>query len=515
MLRNAHNKSGQPVAGRLFVTVPVFIAALACALAQAAFPVWTTSSLDRTGPTDKPGQTAQAELAAAQREYAAFEIVMKAPASGLTNVRVVPSALTSADHSLDPRNFNLYVEHYVNVNRASPDWHGSNSSLGVGWYPDPLMPVKDPFRVEANRNQPLWVDVYVPEGTAAGTYSGAIKISSDQGDASVPVKLTVWNFALPLAPSMKSVFQAWNPLDEAGVEELLRHKVMPQVVKPRQEAMLIRKFGLNMTTAGFWSGADNGHCTMKQPPSTAEFRKAKAAHDKSLFLANYTADEIDACRNLYDDLIVWGTNMHSAGIKNLLVMTPAPELFGSVDIWVVLPKMYDDAGARIQQARAHGAEIWSYNTLVQDGYSPKWTIDFAPIDVRLQAGFLSQTLGLMGLLYWRIDKWNNDPWNQVNNSGVFSSNNYPGEGVLVYPGAKMGVPGVVASMRLKQVRQGIQDYEYVEILKKRGAGDWAMERIRKIAPDWKNWTRDPAALESVRRELGEKISWLCAPGCGG
>ena len=63
-------------------------------------------------------------------------------------------------------------------------------------------------------------------------------------------------------------------------------------------------------------------------------------------------------------------------------------------------------------------------------------------------------------------------------------------------------------MRLKQIRQGIQDYEYVEILKKRGLGDWALERMRKIAPDWKNWTRDPAALESVRRQLGEKIQSL-------
>jgi len=481
-----------------------FLAILFCVPA-AAFPVWVTSSLDRTGPTDKPGAATQADLAAARREYAAFEIVMQAPAGGLTNVRLAASELKAGGHAIEARNFSLYIEHYVFVDRASPDWHGSNSSHGPGWYPDPLIPYKDPFQVEAKKNQPVWVELYIPEDAAAGAYSGSIQISSDQGAVSVPVKLAVWNFALPLSPALKSVFQAWNPLDEAGVEELLRHKVMPQTVKPREEPTLIRKFGLNLTTTGLWSGADNGHCTMKQPPSTAEFRKAKAPHDKSLLLVNYTADEIDACRNLYDDIVVWGTNMHAAGIKNLMVMTPVPKLFGAVDIWVVLPKMYDEAREQIAEARAHGAEIWSYNTLVQDGYSPKWTIDFDPIDVRLQAGFLSQTLGLTGLLYWRIDRWNDDPWNQVNNSGVFSSNNYPGEGVLVYPGSKIGVPGVVASMRLKQVRQGIQDYEYVEILKKRGAGGWALERARKIAPDWRNWTRDPAALEAARRDLGERI----------
>ncbi|HUA82278.1 MAG TPA: glycoside hydrolase domain-containing protein [Bryobacteraceae bacterium] len=482
----------------IFIAIPAY----------AAFPVWVTSSLERTSPTATPGATKQAELAAAQREYADFEIVLESPASGLTAVRLTPTNLTSASHTIDAANFKLYVEHYVYVDRASPNWHGPNQPLGVGWYPDPLIPLERPFRVAPQRNQPIWVDIYIPDGAAPGDYSGKIQIASDQGEASVPVKLTVYNFALPLAPSLKSVFQAWTPFDEASVEELLRNKVMPQVVKPRDESFLIRKFGLNMTTLGFWSGADNGHCTMKPAPSAGEFRRAKAQQDPSLFLVNYTADEIDQCVNLYPDIQKWAKNMHESGIKNLLVMTPTPQLYGAVDIWAVLPKMYDSAGPRIAEARAHGAEIWSYNTLVQDGYSPKWTIDFDPIDVRLQAGFLSQTLCLTGLLYWRIDKWNNDPWNNVNNSGVYSSNNYPGEGVLVYPGATIGVPGVVASMRLKQIRDGIQDYEYVEILKKLGAGDWAMEQARRIAPDWKNWTRDPAALKSVRRQLGEKIESL-------
>ena len=501
------------------------VALLAPAAWSASFPVWITSSLERTGQTDPPGIVTQADLAAAQQEYAAFQIVIKAPSTGLTGVNVTASPLTGAGHSIDPRNIGLYREHYVYVDRPGPDWHGPNQSRGAGWYPDPLIPFVDPatgnpparatlaaanFRLDAAKNQPLWADVYVPSGTPPGVYTGNIQITADQGQASIPVKLTVWNFALPLAPSMKSLFQLWSPADRNTVEELLRHKVMPQKVAPRDEPQLIRKFGLNMTTTGFWSGADNSNCTMSQPPSTAQFRKAAASHAKGLFLANYTADEIDHCRDLTPNLEVWGMNMHPAGIKNLLVMTPVPQLFSAVDIWVVMPKMYDAAGPQIAQARAHGAEIWSYNTLVQDGYSPKWTIDFDPIGIRLQAGFLSQTLGLTGLLYWRMDKWGSDPWNNVNNSGVFSANNYPGEGVLVYPGGPVGVSGVVASLRLKQIRQGIQDYEYVEILKKLGQGDWALQQIKRIAPDWKNWTRDAKSIEAVRRELGEKISSLAA-----
>ena len=55
----------------------------------------------------------------------------------------------------------------------------------------------------------------------------------------------------------------------------------------------------------------------------------------------------------------------------------------------------------MQQALAKGDSLWSYNTLVQDPYSPKWEIDFDPINFRIQPGFISQSLGPTGMLYWR------------------------------------------------------------------------------------------------------------------
>jgi len=92
--------------------------------------------------------------------------------------------------------------------------------------------------------------------------------------------------------------------------------------------------------------------------------------------------------------------MHAAGVRNLVVMTPVSQLFDdgsgngkpAVDVWVVLPSAYVKSGNMVAQARSAGGEIWAYNALVQDGYSPKWLIDFDPIGMRLQAGFISQSL---------------------------------------------------------------------------------------------------------------------------
>lgn len=82
--------------------------------------------------------------------------------------------------------------------------------------------------------------------------------------------------------------------------------------------------------------------------------------------------------------------------------------------------------------------------------------------------------------------------------------------MLVYPGAEVGVESVVPSMRLNWIRKGVEDYEYVAILKRLGREEWAVSRIQRAAKDWRNWTQESAVIESVRRELGEEITRLTA-----
>jgi hypothetical protein len=165
----------------------------------------------------------------------------------------------------------------------------------------------------------------------------------------------------------------------------------------------------------------------------------------------------------------------------------------------MLPATYDQDVPNVLKVQAKGDQAWSYNTLVQDSYSPKWEIDFDPIDYRIQPGFISASLGLTGLLYWRVDLWSQDPWNVVNVAGYMQ---YPGEGMLVYPGAAVGIAGVAPSMRLKWLRDGVQDYEYVTLLEQAGQGPWALQVAAQAGANWSNWTRDPNVLEGVRQQLG-------------
>ncbi len=181
----------------------------------------------------------------------------------------------------------------------------------MGWYPDALIPFLDPqtglapagaalqaipVDVPAGQNQPFWVDLFVPRDTPSGTYHGAFVVISDQGTASGEFTLEVWDFELPLKPSLNSAFGIEKRDTLPNLIELLKHKVMPIDVEPSDERELIDNWGLTSTNLGFWSGAYYSHCTIESTaPPTAEVQARAAQHQPDLLLYNYTADEIDEC----------------------------------------------------------------------------------------------------------------------------------------------------------------------------------------------------------------------------
>ncbi len=493
--------------------------------AMAGPTVWVVPSLVRVRPFDVAGTAAQIDLYAARGEIESFQIIVQAPAGGLTNINVSAGGLGGPTAT-------LYREYYVYIPHGTTDWATNhNKPEGPGWYPDGLIPFVDPdtgqppvggilraapFDLPMGKNQPIWVDLYVPRTVAAGTYPCTFTVTSDQGNASVTATLHVWRFTLPLKPTMKSCFEPFNlPTRDATNRELLRNRLMPPWFDPADERYLMDSFGLNCADLGFWSGASIRTGTMDPPPPVEDIEQAITLHQPDLYLYNLTADEvyITGSTLFFDLMRQWAQNLHQAGVDNLVVMPPVRDLRddgtgtgrSAVDIWVVLPKVYDVFVYDVWEALAKGDRVWSYNALVQDNYSPKWELDFAPINFRIQPGFINQSLDLTGLLYWAVDEWTADTWN-----APFAGygDHYPGEGQLVYPGTEAGLVGVAPSMRLKYLRDGVDDYDYIQLLKNRGYGDWALGVARTVGPNWRDWTRDPAVLEAARIELGNMLDSL-------
>jgi hypothetical protein len=489
--------------------------------------------MQRIGKADRPAERAEVKIWAARGEYEPFQIVITAGTEDTRSVYLEASELIGPERNVIPSaNLAFYREYYIHVVNPSPDPGRGNRPLGRGWYPDALIPFLDPetgrrtegdipsapFDVNPNQNQPVWVDVYVPIDARPGLYTGSVRVSSAQAEVRIPVSLHVWSFSLPLEPTLKSSFGMHEPLlsDRRVHEILLKHKIMPVSVNPGDAREFQQKLGQNTSALRFWGNSDRNKCIMDPPPSPDQIASELRQYPANLPVYVYPADEIDPCPNLFNTVRSWAVNMRAVDprIKNLVTVSPVPALYdvggmgrSAVDIWTLLPKAYESAGDRIKIVQAKGDEIWSYTALVQDSYSPKWEIDFAPINYRIQPGFISQSLGLTGILYWRVDQWTAAPWQDVTGYRI-DGNTYPGEGMLVYPGREAGASSVVPSMRLKWIREGVEDYEYVAILKRLGRGDWALAHVHRAAADWRIWTQDVKVLESVRRELGDEIEKL-------
>jgi hypothetical protein len=87
----------------------------------------------------------------------------------------------------------------------------------------------------------------------------------------------------------------------------------------------------------------------------------------------------------------------------------------------------------------------------------------------------------------------------------------PGDGIFLYPPGPIGSTESAPGIRLKAIRDGIQDYEYAQILISLGQSAFTNSVVQPIATSWTNWTHDPSALEAARQQLGRQLDQLSPP----
>lgn len=75
-----------------------------------------------------------------------------------------------------------------------------------------------------------------------------------------------------------------------------------------------------------------------------------------------------------------------------------------------------------------------------------------------------------------------------------------------YPGEDAGVEGPIASIRLKNLRDGMEDYEYFVLLDGLGGTALVEEIVRTAAPTWGSWKQEPFVLPELRGRLAAEIA---------
>lgn len=223
-----------------------------------------------------------------------------------------------------------------------------------------------------------------------------------------------------------------------------------------------------------------------------------------------------------------------------------PDLDQDVDIWCPVTAMYGDAywPAGVwwgrDEYRGHldrGGELWFYvcnaNFPALMGYDVDTDIGHEPRLVKWGAWREQAT----GFLYWRITYWQDpDPWHDLANvEGFGPEYARNGDGILIYPGDGngtlgtgvplpwRGIDGPVVSFRLKQVRDGLEDWEILRMAEALGGGDYARSQVELVyrafgAPlddffdrQHRPWEMDDGPVLAVRARIAAKVQYLLHP----
>jgi len=501
--------------------------------------VTAAGPLDRARPQDRPPATAVASLQAARNEVESFQVVVRAGAEPLKGVTAEAGDLKGPG-ILSQRHIALFREHFIEVRKPSP-----KSKEGAGWYPDALVPLAAPkgapFDVPAGTHQPLWVDVAVPRDAAPGEYAGTITVSAaGRKLGAVEVRLTVLDFALPDVPSFRSNFGGlggrvakghktdpnapeFRALERRYAEAMAAHRLSPPIPgylypRPKPDGSVdpaethaalkewIETFHVNGIPLRF-QGKDREK-SVRYLQSMWAYLKENG-WEKLAYI--YVLDEPNDAE-AYEQVRQRAKLIHEAQpcIKVLCTEQPTPSkpewgtLVGSVDLWVPLWPLFDEKPGA--ERLAAGEELWSYTALCQGGKgrdTPFWQLDFPLLNYRVPA-WTSWRYGMKGILYWTTVFWEKP--DEIWTNPLTYKDAYNMEGALFYPGAGVGIDGPVASMRLKALRDGMEDYEYFRLLAERAGADKALAKVMEIARSWTDWTADPAALLRVRSEIAREIA---------
>lgn len=494
-------------------------------------PTWTCSGSYKVGRTrGLPLATNQSlQLSVARNEYEPFQLVLRPP-SALSNVWVtIGDFISSTNPNLTISSTNVTIERveYVTIRELDP----GNFASVLGDHPDPLPPLTAPFTAPAGTNSPLWFTVYVPKHVPGGTYTNLITIQHDGGVFSVPVQLRVFDFGLTDVTHTRTAYglvpqEQWHGFQwatpqqradtwELYLKTLARHRMSP--FHPQLHSPIYYQYdsGSGAFTHDFsafdpameryleeynFNGfRDTFYCALPDIPGVTTYNGPRTAitsdyrqlypklmqpvmqhlRERGWMGVGY-AHWIDEPVSSQTPMIRDGMAMieETAPEHPRMLSTfygPAPDLFGSVNLWV--PHWDFDMYFHLVKPRQEaGDEMWFYACTSPKDPWPNNFIDQPGVSPRIRQWY-AESWQFDGEAYWGVNYYlgMTNPWTQTmsrgGNTTIGFFNLGHGDGNLVYPPTREPptnalVAAPIHSVRFETSRDGYEDREYFWLLKR-------------------------------------------------
>ena len=359
----------------------------------------------------------------------------------------------------------------------------------------------------------------------------------------VPLKVTVFDFALPKTFSYPTAFCLMdghlfrtypdgdrNETRRKAWDIMLDHRLNPDDISrttpPRIEDLLYaRERGMNRFNIlnlvpqpkpdfkGLWVCFSSpsvytdelfDEFKRRLDPYIAELRK----HDLTKYAYAYgfdeRGDEYNAImarvhkffKDNYPDVAFFTTSMM---YKSLKANPERTDCYAN-DWYCPLTSVYDLELS--DKLRAKGHQVWWYTCCgPKHPYANMATTEYPFIEGRLLA-WMSYLYRADGFLYWHVNMWQNAKRFDESSCyqpdfGVLQVASMAGDGQFLYPGEK----GPLPSIRFANIRDGSEDYDYLTM-----CGASSREECGKLIKSMTEYTRDPALLREMRRQIAKRIT---------
>ena len=478
------------------------------------------------------------ELAAARNESESVQIaVLPDLGKRLADVTLSAGELRSDDGRVIPAGeATIYRVGYIQTPTVL------YPTLYSGLWPDSLLP-NAAMDISGADLGLFWVDVHVPRDAAAGMYRGQWTLKAGEEAIALSVRLRVRNFTIPdrvpfpiavwtspLWPDRKRMTRDEYRLHLA---EFLRHGLDPVSVGKEDVSLAKNDFGQFDENIEYCLARGMQRFEVPNPgPAPEKLRplvehlRAKGWIDRAIVYSNQ--DEPTPAQ-FVEKNVPFFEKMHSLypDLRVYLASEYHPNIDGGCNIW-----MTDlSTGQGPEHARQHRgkAELWFYychlpihidyyRPLVQ---APNMEIDNEAIEHRL-ALWLAWKYQTPGMFIWAGNQdwhgkaagrdWEKTGWKLTEKPAGFPYGGvHNGNGYLLYPGP-------YPSVRLKVLRDGLEDYQYLVELKTRAAKSANKDAVTRasalvqvpgevlMGPHYFN--RDPSALLQSRQAMADCIEAL-------
>jgi hypothetical protein len=482
------------------------------------------------------------DLALARNEAEGMQVVVIPLLSDLRDVSVAVSAPRGAagGGSFDGEASVGLVGH------VKTSFSGSNLPEYVGWYPDPILDFQQRCDAAVGEHVAFWVNVAAGKGAAPGDYQSTLTVTArDHAPVAIKLNIRVWDFELLDGTHLGNAFTYAEPytrklygdrwskeLAYKYYDFILDHRLNINNLYGKEERDIeMLKHGAERGMRAFnlfYVGKGTAVARIREMLDERMPALKKAGLDRLAYV--YGFDEVN------DDVFPkirerFGT-IHERYPELKRMTTGYDTTYGKetdlrdyVDIWVPLVPRYDMAAAK--ELRAEGKDMWWYICVGPRHPFPNLFVESPAIEARLLMGAMSYKYQSGGVLYFMTNLWklNDHPIR----SGPYTDW-FPGIGrsrESVYANGDgstfcAGPDGPVTTIRYENIRDGLEDYEYlyklaevVEAVRRQPA---TLETIDFVAragdllsvPDGvvqssARYTYDPGELYALRTQVAEAI----------